>query len=419
MKKCASTIAVTALAIGAVSAQDGLYSVGLDEGNPLPLTWIAGASVIFDDNVGAGRRGGVGAGTGEESTFAINPSVGVSFVNVRPQTTIDVFARLGLIYYFDAPAGIDDLNSQSRLGFNLTHRYNERLRFVSRNFVSYELEPDYARGFASARTAGEFFFWQTDNSIGYRWTERFGTYTGIRFTGTTFTDVENNDRMNIQFYNQSRYQLTPVTVLTADYRYGIVSGDNLSSDSTQQFFLLGVEHRFSPNTIGILRGGAQVRDVDDGSSIGSPYLELAFRTNVNDQFRVRSFARYGMEFFDTVQFVDIDADGVLDPVEYDDRRTLRFGVSAEYAFTPMLSFFGGIDYIPTSFNEGRALPPALPGTGAPDLDEDLINLNVGMSFSFTETVTGTVAYTFTDSSSDIVNRDYDRNRVSAGVFAQF
>ncbi len=101
----------------------------------------------------------------------------------------------------------------------MTHRFSERLRFSSRNFVSYELQPDYSYGYASSRQTGAYFFWQSDNSLGFRWTERFATYTGVRLTGTNYQDVDNNDRFTWEVYNQFRYQLSAQTVLTGDYRY--------------------------------------------------------------------------------------------------------------------------------------------------------------------------------------------------------
>jgi hypothetical protein len=392
------------LTIGSASAQ-GLYYVGDEAQESLPLKWVVGASVIYDDNVspGFGQK---------EDSFGFNPYVGASFVSMTPQTTWDVYARLGLIYYFDEPTvgDSDDLNSQSRLGVNLTHRFTERLRFSSRNFVSYELEPDYSYGYASSRSVGEYFFWQSDNSVGFRWTERVATYTGLRLSGTTYADVENNDRFTWELYNQFRYQLSPQTVLTGDYRYGQTSGDGVSSDSTDQFLLAGVEHRFSPNTIGIARVGAQFRDVDDGDSTTSPYVEFALNSQVNQQLRVRSFARYGIESYDTVQQVGADL------VEYDDRRTLRFGVSGEYAISPMFSVFGGLDYIPTDYAEGRTIPGDL---SVADQSEDILNAYIGVSMKFNDFLTGTASYNFTDSSSDFEGRDYNRNRISVGVSAEF
>lgn len=407
MKHQLIRLSLPVLLAGAATAQEGLYSVGADAQDSIPLKWVVGVSAIYDDNVGAGNGGA------EEDSFALNPSLGASFISISPQTTWDVFVRLGMIYYLDAPGNMDELNSQSRIGVNLTHRFSERLRFVSRNFVSYELEPDYAYGYASARTAGEYFYWSTDNSVGYRWSERLGTYTGLSLTGTQYTDVNDNDRLNWQVYNQFRYQLTPQTVLTQDYRYGQTSGDGRSSDSGDQFLLAGVEHRFSPSTVGVFRAGAQFRDVDDGDSNITPYVEASFRTRVNEQFSIRSFVRYGMEYYDTVQTIGIGT------VEYDSRVTMRLGVTAEYMLSPMLSLFAGVDYIPTSFEDGRPLLPLLPGTPVPDSDEDMINAHIGLSMRFNDFVTGSLSYNFTNSSSDIVNRDYDRNRISLGVSAEF
>ncbi|MEO7101467.1 MAG: outer membrane beta-barrel protein [Luteolibacter sp.] len=393
---------------GSASAQ-GLYYVGSEAQESIPLKWVVGGSVTYDDNVspGFGKK---------ESSFGLNPYVGLSFVNITPQTTWDVYARLGMIYYLDAPAGMDDVSSQSRAGINLTHRFSERLRFSSRNFVSYELEPDYSYGYASSRQAGEYFFWQTDNSIGFRWSERFATYTGARLSGTTYTDVSNNDRFTWELYNQLRYQLGPQTVLTGDYRYAQTYGDGVSTDSTDQYILGGVEQRFSPNTIGIVRAGVQLRNVDatGGSSTSSPYLELALNSQVNEQFRVRAFTRYGIESYDTVEFHP-----VAGLVEFDDRRTLRVGVSADYVISPMLSLFGGVDYIPTSYQSGRSVstPPFVGSIS--DVNEDMINAYVGLSVKFNDYLTGTASYNYTNSSSDIAGRDYNRNRISVGLSTEF
>ena len=414
MKRKISLGLFSLMAAGSACAQ-GLYYVGSEAQESLPLKWIVGISAIYDDNVNPGF--GV-----EDSSTALNPYVGATFVNITPQTTWDVYARLGLIYYFDAPAGVDEVNSQSRLGVNLTHRFSERLRLSSRNFVSYELEPDYSYGYASSRQTGEYFFWQSDNSLGFRWTERVATYTGLRLEGTTYADVDNNDRFTWELYNQFRYQLTPQTVLTADYRYGQTSGDGFASDSTNQYILLGAEHRFSPNTIGIIRAGAQLRDVDGGDNTTSPYLEFALNSQLTQAFRLRSFARYGIEDYDTVQVYDADPTVAgLETVEYYDRRTLRFGISGEYVLNPLVSIFGGVDYIPSSYQSGKIVSPGLNnGNSASDQDEDIVNAYIGLSYRINDMLSANASYNFTNSTSDLDNnRDYDRNRISVGLSAEF
>ncbi|RYG97559.1 MAG: hypothetical protein EON58_09445, partial [Alphaproteobacteria bacterium] len=368
------------LSVASASAQ-GLYYVGNEAQESLPLKWVVGGNVTYDDNIAPGFGD-------KEDSVALNPYVGASLVSITPQTTWDVYARLGLIYYLDEPtaSGADDVNSQSRVGVNLTHRFSERLRVSSRNFVSYELEPDYSYGYASSRQVGEYFYWQTDNSVGFRWTERVATYTGFRLTGANYADVSNNDRFTWELYNQLRYQLGPQTVLTGDYRYAQTSGDGASSDSTDQYLLVGAEHRFSPNTIAIIRAGAQFRDVDDGDTSTSPYVEFALNSQVNQQLMVRAFARYGMEVYDTV-LSHPGIGGSL--VEFDERRTLRIGISGEYALSPALALFSGIDYIPSSYEGGRSVstPPFLGSVS--DLDEDIFNGYVGFSYKFNDMITGT------------------------------
>jgi hypothetical protein len=410
MKKQISLGLASVLMAGYASA-DGLYYIGSEARESIPLKWVVGLDATYDDNTVPTSGGD------KESSVSLNPYVGLSVVSITPQTTYSVYARLGIIYYLDAPdaQGTDDYYTQARLGADITHRFNERLRFSSRNFLAYELEPDYSYGFASSRQLSEYFYWQTDNSVGYRWSERFATYTGFQLTGLDYgSEVQNSDRFTWTLYNQFRYQLSPQTVLTLDYRYSQTEGDGVASDSSDQYLLAGVEHRFSPNSIVIVRAGAQFRDVDDGDNNTSPFAEVALSTRVNEVFTVRAFGRYGLESYDTVQQIG----GAL--YDFSERKTLRIGVSAEYSISPMLSLFGGVDYIPATFDGGN-LVSTTPGASstAGGIDEDLVNAYIGLSVKFTDYLSGSVTYNFTNSSSDIDERDYDRNRISVGVRAEF
>jgi uncharacterized protein (PEP-CTERM system associated) len=205
--------------------------------------------------------------------------------------------------------------------------------------------------------------------------------------------------------------VTPQTVGIAEYRYSQTSGDGLASDSTNHFLLLGAEHRLNPNTVAIVRAGAQLRDVDGGDdSSSSPYLEGALQSRINPQLLVRSFIRYGIEDYDTVQFVPA-------PVEFADRRVVRVGVSADYTLSQEITLFAGVDYINSDFQDGRNAVTKVPV--ADELTEDLVNLYVGFSYQINPALALTGSYNYTDSSSDLDSRSYDRNRVSLGVRADF
>ena len=410
MKKPLSIGLASALLAGVASA-DGLYYVGAEAKESMPLKWVVGLDVTYDDNVTPNT------GNGDEDAFSINPYVGLSVVSITPQTSWDVYARVGALYYLnDVKGQSDDLYPQARVGANVTHRFNERVRVSSRNFLAYELEPDYSYGFATSRQNDPYLYWQTDNSVGYRWSERFATYTGFILTGLDYdSEVENSDRFTWTIYNQFRYQLSPQTVLTAEYRYSETDGDGFAADSTDQYALVGVEHRFSPNSILIARVGAQFREVDDsGDDSTSPYAEIATTTRVNEVFTVRAFLRYGLEAYDTVQTIGA---GIYD---FSEKETLRIGVSAEYAISPMLALFGGVDYIPATYDEGnRVGGSVLAPDSVSGYDEDLVNAYIGLSVKFTEYLSGSLTYNFTNSESDFENRDYDRNRVTVGVRAEF
>jgi hypothetical protein len=392
-----------------VSAQS-LYDVGTEALGAQPIKWVVGGSMFYDNNVNAGYSGA------EQGSFGISPTVGMSYASTSPQTTWDINASLGLIYYFDAPENVDSTNSQSRLGFNLTHRFDERLRFSSQNFVSYELAPDYSTGYTSSAQTGETFYWSTDNSVGYRWNEVLGTYTGFKIYGIQYADSDNgdNNQINWELYNQWRFQVGPQTVATGDYRYNQSYGGGDSSNYVDQFFLIGAEHRFTQNTLGVIRAGVQLHDVSDGQDYTSPYLEFAFNSQINKELKFNSYARYGIQGIGNVQF-----DNTAGLVEYNDTKSLRLGVSANYTISPMFAVFGGVDYLPTSYQGGESLEtPAYTGS-ITDLDQNLINANIGLSVQFTEKLTGTLSYNFTNSSSDIQFQDYNRSRINLGLTAEF
>lgn len=406
---CAGLLGLT----GALSAASGLYYMGEDAQESIPLKWSVGVNLIWDDNVNPVLLQGEPGY--EDDATSINPYVEVAFVNITPQTTIDLYARLGAQYYIDEPDGMDgDLFSDSRMGFNLTHRFNERVRLVSRNYIAYELEPDYSYGYANHRVSGEYLYWSTDNALGVRWTQRLATYTGFNIRDINYDDeIQNQDRFIWTVYNDFRYVLSPQTVATLSYRYSETEGDGVSSDSTNHYILAGVEHRFSPTMIGIVRAGAQLREVDGpgGEDSTSPYVEAMLRAQINEQFSLRGFLRYGIEDWDTVQW--------MGPwlVEFDERTVMRVGLSGEYAVSDRLSLFGGVDYIMGDYDEGRLVTTATPFPGS--YDEDIVNLYVGMSMRLNEWLYAQASYNYTDSSSDLQRRDYDRNRVSVGMRAEF
>ena len=395
MKKYFTLSAALLAGMTCANAQ-GLFDIAPNDEarESLPLRFNVSASAGYDDNV-------VPLSGVEDSATYLAGYVGGSVLSLTPQTTWDVSGRVGYIYYLDDVVGMEDDGSpQAKLSLNVDHRISERLRVSSHNYVSYEREPDYNYGFAGAAQTGEYLFWNSDNNVGYRWTERLGTYTGIRFQGIEYDEAVGQDRSTVTFYNQFRYQLNQQSIVTFDYRYGATNGRSVA-DSDSHYFLLGLEQRFSPQTVGVFRAGAQFRDVDNGASNTSPFVEAALRTQVNESLSGRAFVRYGIE----------DYLRNLGGATYDDSNTLRVGVNANYSLSPRLALHGGVNYVMYGYEEGRL--------GAPDVDEDILNLYLGFTFEVRENLFVNGSYNFDTYSSDLVGRDYDRNRFNLGMQVNF
>lgn len=402
-----STLSILSLAlIGSASAQN-LYYVGQESQESIPLSWRVGTDLIWDSNVNPTITSG-NPGF-EEDEWSINPFIEANLTTVSPQSTLNFYARVGANYYFgDSEAsGRDDITPSIKLGVDYNHSFSERLRFSSRNYVSYEMEPNYSYSISRDRTTDPYFYYSSDNSVGYRWTQRVGSYTGLALTGY-IDDSGFADRNSWAIYHQMRYQLSQRAVLTGAYRFEKWSGD--ASDSTNHFITAGLEYRLSQNSVFVGSAGVQIRDVDGGDNSTSPFLEASVRTQVNTRFSVRGFARYSMEDYDTIQFIGANL------FEYSDQQVLRFGVSGDYKLSPRLTGYGGVDMVYTAYDGGNQIGGLGTDSGR---TQELYNAYIGLRAKFTDQLSGQCSISYTDSSSDFENREYDRLRLSAGLSYSF
>ncbi|MFM2170257.1 MAG: hypothetical protein RI957_486 [Verrucomicrobiota bacterium] len=407
--KIKTALTIASLATTVPLCAQGLYYVGQEATESIPLTWTVGATMVWDNNVTplipSTQLGH------EDSVWSITPFVEANYTLIDPKTNINLYARAGVNYYLDgieAPAA-DDTIPNLRAGFDFNHSVSPRLRFSSRNFIAYEMEPQFAVGISNDRTTDPYFLLSTDNSVGYRWTQRVGSYTGIGFTGF-FGETEFADRKSWNLYHQMRYQYNPRTVLTGQYRYAVWTGD--ASDTTNHFITGGIEHRLSQTAIFLASAGVQLRSVDSAQAQDStsPFLEGSMRSQINSAFGVRGFFRYSMEDFNTIQNID----GVT--YEYSELQVFRVGLTGDYRLSPRLTGFGGLDVVHTMFDGGNKLDEAAVG---PDTNsgrtEDLINGYIGLRAQLNEAFTLDCSINYTDSISDSDNNDYNRLRLSTGL----
>jgi long-subunit fatty acid transport protein len=143
-------------------------------------------------------------------------------------------------------------------------------------------------------------------------------------------------------------------------------------------------------------------------------LEFNIIARPTTGLRLRSFLRYAVEDYDTIQILKRGA--ALEYTEYADRGTLRFGISGDYVINPSFTLVSGLDYIPTSYRDGEFLSD---GASSADVDEDVINVYLGLVYNINEFLKADISYNYSQSDSDFAIRDYDRNRISLGISAEF
>jgi hypothetical protein len=397
--KLIKVCAISALATGSLAAQ-GIYNISPNDGvtESVPLKITGTINYGWDDNV----TPTVKANRGDVSSYT-SLNVGANYLNLGPQTSVDLNLKLGVLHYLDDIENTEakDTYSDSRVLFNVTHSVSERLRFSTRNYVFYGLEPDYNYGAVNDRSNGEYLFLSTDNSVGYKWNERLGTYTGFNYNNLKYDDINSiNDRQNVSLYNQFRYVLSPVAIGTLDYRYGVadVSG---GLDSNNHKLLAGAEYRVNETALLIAKVGAQYRKVDTRDAQTDPTFEVGYTQRVNEQFRLRANLAY-----DTNDYGTSFSSG-----NFENNQAFRISLAGDYHLSQKLYFTGGLNYVANTYSGG---------TRAED-EADILNLSVGATYKMMDNLAANLNYNYTNSSDDgdTLNRDYDRNRVQAGLTYTF
>lgn len=393
--KIITASALSLLAAGGAQAQ-GIFNVSPNEttDKSLPLKYTVSTALGWDDNVVPTAKDG-------ESSIYGTLGLAANFASSTPQTIFDINAYVGATHNFqdiDVP-GASGENYQSRLALNVSHNITPRLRVSSRNFVNYGLEPDYTYGFANDRSTKEHLYISTDNAVGFQWSERVGTFTGLSFTTLeNSSEASANDRDILTAYNQFRYIGSEQTIYTFDYRFAWA--DNATAkDANTQTLLVGLEHRLTETSLLTARAGASMRDVDGGDKSTSPTIELAYSNQISEQLKLRAVSRYGYEEYGTSTGAG----------SYEENESMRLTLAGDYYLSEKMIFTGGVNYVHSEYSGGVL----------PDDELDLLNFHVGVTMKLEENLDVNVTYNWTESSAEIVGTDYTRNRIQVGLSYTF
>ena len=288
-----------------------------------------------------------------------------------------------------------------RVSLDFVRQISPRLLIADSLYVAYETEPDYLIGASVNRRTNQYLYGYNNFSVSYAWTQRFSTVTGHTITGIWYEDdaLEGSDNLTNIVHNQFRYSLSRTTTATLDYRFAITEYDNNpDADSQSHYILVGVDHSFSPQLAGSLRGGVQFRSYD--GPIGDrevPYVEAALNYRVAKNTSLRWFHWLGLE--------DQDLAGFQSGFSY------RTGLTVEHRLADRLTGNLSVHYIWQDYTDSPV--------GLADQTDNTFAGSVGLDYRIWRNIGLNASYWYTNVDSDSPFREYERHRVSVGVTATF
>lgn len=373
---------------------------GLGRFQDLPFHVTVSVRGGYDDNVFTSRQ------NPQESAFT-NASIGLSYEFGNARTQLTLATGGGLTYYFDIGSD-DDVDLNAYVALNVTHRATPRLSFTANVYASYQVEPDFALGLGLNRRGAGYFITNDRFSLTYLWTPRFSTLTHYTFSALAYDDDDvafYEDRFENTIGNEFRFLLWPTTTVLAEYRFQVISYDEIERDSTSHFALAGFDHSLNPRFNASFRGGAQFRHYEDFLGLGEadvtePYFEGTFRYAMGKRTSIAWVNRYGIE--------EPDVAGSRS------RITFRTGLQARHNITPRIAAGLGLYY---QHDENEGSNAGIFST--PGFDEESFDLALTVRYAVTRYFAIDAGYNHTEVWSDIFLREYSRNRYFAGASLTF
>lgn len=441
MKKIFVSVGIVAL--GAAAAHAG-GDAGLATGGDNSKPWSVQATLrgFYDDNYNTS------SGSNRLDSFGVTISPSIAFRFPMDQTTLGFRYTYGATWYEDRAnlnSSNDAWDQSHEFEGILSHSFNERFSMAASDSFVIAQEPGllndagnpYRTQGNNIRNHGEITFngaitRQLSFVLGYQ-----NTYYDYKEEGSNnpiplLRDLENAtdpsysgllDRMEHEALLNLRWQALSKTVLVAGYNYRQVNYTSDEAialvsladiryakmrDSRSHIFYGGFDQNFSKELILTVRAGVQMTDYykapaaepNDGNT--SPWGNLSLTYLYLPGSSVQAGFRYSRNQTDVVS---PDAAG---SITSDEESAVLFGV-INHRFTPKLSgrltaqwqnskFYGGS-------HDGKT--------------EDFLDLGGALTFRINQHFSTEVGYNFSQLTSDLGDRDYDRSRVYLGVTAAY
>ncbi len=400
------------LSVGAASLSlQGVATAS--EGGSKP--WTIGASLrgFYDDNIYTRP-----AGPAKVDSFGFEVSPSLSYATHFEATTVSLSYAYSAKYYGTSKAQ-NNWDQGHAVSAALDHKFNEKLSLAASDSFSVTREPQEIFSGLFFRTEGNNLNNQGNISLSYtidpKWSVVVGYHNGYYdYENAAFkaalNRVEHLPSLNL------RYQLAPTTVGVLGYQYGSVVHDGglfLASglrasarDNTSHYFFGGLDHTFSPELTGAVRGGAQITKYDYnafGYNQTSPYVDA----NLKYGYAPGSSVQVGVRHQRNATDVDLNFAG---NIVQDQESTGVYGV-IRHQITGKLGAHASAQYQDSQFHGG--------GATIDGKSETFFTVSGGLDYQITANLSAEASYSYDDLSSNLLARGYSRNRVFLGIRASY
>jgi opacity protein-like surface antigen len=363
----------------------------------------------YDDNVNIGNRSaGSTTSSGGGGSIFTQTHVTLAKDLRTARTQLDMKISGDVAYYFDRPGRSTDVTGT--LNVSLKHSVSERLKLIAIIDAAYLAEPDFSTDLGPQRRANYF---RTEDTLtaSYKWSPRLSTDSIYELRLVNYEDnltqspgdngTAGQDRVEHSFREALRFHWSPRTILTAEYRFGVISYASSLRDSSTHTVLGGFDLRVNPQLKVTFRGGGTFRQYEDeakGQRI-DPNLSGSLHYDIGPSSNVTWTASYSIEEPNTAVALS--------------RTTIRTGLQFNYAFTKRLTSHLTLNY--HHDENDSLLASGAPGTSRGSFANDALELVLGAKYAMTRRWAFDLGYTHSQLDSGGPTIGYTRNRYLAGV----
>lgn len=326
----------------------------------------------------------------EEIEFLVNLNL--------PQTYLGLRYRPSFEYWDNRDPDNEDWFHD--IDLVLTHNFTERLSLSIKDTFRVAEQPEAIDRGTIVRENNDFVYNVADGKLSYLINRQTRIEAGYRNTLLRYDDedIANTEDFDINAAGATvRHQLKAGTMLAGDYRYEAIAYEGPDRDSESHYLGAGLEQVFTPNLLGNIRAGYQMKDFssDEVEDSDDPYADASLTFMPSPKTRLTGGAGYSMFESDVYPFASQD-------------RSVLF-LSLAHDLTAKVSLYASGSYQLSEYNADQQIEEAF----AEDGDETVWQGSARASYKINRNNWLEIGYNYLDLASDF-REEFDRNRIDLG-----